>query len=275
VTYYIAPTQEVIHIITSYGGGTIPAQREYGVTELELQYNDTVKLYPGQKILLNIRLNNTGTINLHNLKFYSSTTEYIGFEVNPKEIYELGFGESSIYLVSLETSKDTPTGEYEFFFEVIGLETKRSGSINLVVTSEVKSIKGEVYDNILNYQYLIADIDHEMYLASLKGFNTSRAEVYMEDAKEKLKQAKGLYDDGKYEEARDLLDIVKKDLENVVFEIAAVSFMLYTYPAFSPYLILLLLVIIVIALVIFLYLYRKRKSRKPRLIKAFTEEEES
>jgi hypothetical protein len=87
VSYIVIQTPRIIFVPTSYGGGTIPGQKEMGITSLELEYNDKVDLYPGQKVLLSIILKNTGTVNLHNLKFYSSTTDYINFEVNPKEVY--------------------------------------------------------------------------------------------------------------------------------------------------------------------------------------------
>jgi len=274
VTYYYAQTQPIIHVITYYGGGTIPGQREYGVTDLDLKYKNKVDLYPGQRVLIDIGLNNTGTINLHNLRFYSTTTEDINFEVNPKEIYELGFGESNLFLVSLNVSEYASPGEYDFFFEVQGLEVSRTGNIKLNVTLLARPIKDEVYDAILNYEYLITEIEHEIYLTSLKGFNTSRAEGYLDNAKGNLQKARDYFGEGRYEDARDVLDLVKRDLENVVFELAVISFGVFEYPAFSPFLILLLLIIILISALIFIYLYKKRKeNRKPKLFKELTEEE--
>ena len=275
VVWYYYQIPEIIHVVTYVGGGTIPAQKEVGIADLNLDYKDKIDLYPGQKILLNIGVNNTGTINLHNLKFYSSTTEYINFEVNPKEIYELGYGESNIFLVSLEVSKDIPEGEYDFFFEVLGLEISRTGDIKLNITSLAKpSEKDEIYNTILNYEYLITELDHEIYLTSLKELNTSRAEKYLDDARKNLQRARDYFDKEDYENAKDVLDKVKRDLENVVFELAAISFKVYIYPAYSPFLILILLLMIIIGIILFVYLHKKReKKKKPKIIKEFTEEE--
>jgi len=275
VFWYYERTREIIHVITSIGGGTIPAQTEFGITGLELRYKDEIDLYPGQEILLGVTLNNTGTINLHNIKFYSSVTEYIDFEVNPKEIYELGFGEYNIFLISLKLSEDIPEGEYDFFFEVLCLETKRTGNIELNVTSLAKpSLRDEIYETILNYEYLITELDYEIYLTSSKGFNTSRAEIYLDNAKKNLQKAREYFDKEEYEDAKDFLDRVKRDLENVVFELAAITFRVYVYPAYSPFLILILLLMILIGVIIAIYLYKKkRKKKKPKIIKEFTEEE--
>jgi len=262
-------------IFSTYGGEAIPTRREVGISDLELRYKDKIDLYPGQKILLGITVNNTGTVSLHNLKFYSSITDYVYFEVNPKEIYELGPREHKIFLVSLEVSKDTPPGEYDFFFEVVGLEIKEIGNIKLNITSLAKlPSKDEIYEMILNYEYLITELDYEIYLSSLKGLNTSRAEKYLDNARKNLQEAKEYFDQENYEDAKDALDIVKKDLEDVVFELAAISFIVFVYPAFAPFLILILLIMIVIGTFLFIYLYKKRrKKKKPKIIREFTEEE--
>jgi len=274
VVWYYYQIPEIIHIVTYPGGGAIPAQKEAGITGLELEYKEKVDLYPGQEVLLSITLNNTGTINLHNLKFYSSTTEYIDFEVNPKEIYELGFKESNVFLVSLKISEYIPPGEYDFFFEVLGLEVRRTGNIKLNITPFAKlPPKDEIYETVLNYEYLITELDHEIYLTSLKGFNTSRAEMYLDDARKNLQKAKEYFDQENYEDAKDFLDIVKRDLEDVVFELAAISFRVYVYPAYSPFLILILLLMILIGTIILIHLYKKRKKEKPRIIREFAEEE--
>jgi hypothetical protein len=274
VTFTYVQIPQIIYVVTQYGGGTVPAQKEMGITGLELDYKDKVDLYPGQKTLLSIRLNNTGTVNLHNLKFYSSTTDYINFEVNPKEVYELGYNGSTIFLVSLEVSNNTPDGEYDFSFEVMGLEIVKNGNIKLNVTSLArKPLKDEVYETILNYEYLITELDHEIYTTSLNGFNTSRAETYLDDAKKNLQAAKDYYSEEKYDDANDVLDRVKRDLENVVFELATISFRVYVYPVYSPFLILILVIMIIIAILILIFLYRRRKKKKPKLIREFTEEE--
>lgn len=139
VTFYYPYEQPAV--ITVPPSLVIPSQIQTGIAGLNLIYKDKIDLYPGQKTLIDITVNNTGTINLHNLKFYSTTTGYISFEVNPKEIYELENKEYNIFLVSLELSKDIPAGEYDFFFEVLGLEARKTGNIKLNVTSVVKPIK--------------------------------------------------------------------------------------------------------------------------------------
>lgn len=274
VSYIYFQTPRIIFVPTSYGGGTIPGQKEMGITSLELEYKDNVDLYPGQKVLLSVTLKNTGTVNIHNLRFYSSTTNYINFEVNPKEVYELGYNGSTIFLVSLEVSKSIPEGEYDFAFNVLGLEIQKNGNIKLNVTSLAKKpLKDEVYQTIINYEYLITELDHEIYTTSLNDLDTSRAQGYLDDAKRNLQRAKDYYNEGNYQDATDALDSVKRDLENVVFNLAAISFRVYVYPAYDPFLVLILVIMIIIALLILILLYRRRKKKKPKLIREFTEEE--
>jgi hypothetical protein len=275
VYYHPYQPPQVIHVVTYEGGGIIPAQKEMGLTGLNIEYDNKLDLYPGQEILFTVNLSNTGTVNLHNLKFQSSTTEYIDFEVNPKEIYELGFNESSLFLVSLKLSENTPPGQYDFAFEILGLEVSRSGNIKLNITPYAKPpMEDEIYDTILNYEYLITELNREIYETSLKGFNTSRAEVYLDNARKNLKKARDHFDNEEYDDAKDALDSVKRDLEKVVFELAAISFRVYIYPAYSPFLILILLLMITIGIITAVYLYKKKKKKgKPKIIKEFTEEE--
>ena len=97
--------------------------------------------------------------------------------------------------------------------------------------------------------------------------------MYLDNAKRNLQRARERFDEEDYEDARDLLDRIKRDLEDVVFELAAISFRVYVYPAYSPFLILILLLMILIGIIIAIYLYKKRKMKKPKLIREFTEEE--
>jgi hypothetical protein len=273
VTWTWPQVQEIIFVSTSQGGGIIQGQREYGTTEMELSYNSSLDIYPGQSMMFPIFIRNTGTINLHNVKLYSTTTENIGFDVNPKVVYELRQNKSAMFLVSINVSENIQPGDYEFAFDVMGEEIKRSGIVKLSVGSFNVSIEDEVRDAILNYEYLINEAERETYLARLEGFNTTRAEGYLEDAKLSLGRARELFDQGDYEGSRDALDSVKKNLEKVVLDLATISIKLYTYPAFSPFLILLLIIIIIIVIIIIAILERRKKNRKPKLIRDYNEEE--
>jgi hypothetical protein len=230
-------------------------------------------MHPGETSLIPISLKNTGTVNLHSLKFYSSTTEYISFEINPKEIYEMGYGDSSIILVSLDLADDMPPGKYDISFDVQGIEVKRSGVITLNVSSVPKSIRDEVHDTIINYEYLINEVSREMNSTNLRELNTTRAEGYMDDARSNLQKAKDYFDEGNYEDAMNTLVPVKSDLEDTVFELAVITYKSHEYQVVNPLLVILLLVVIVVAALILLYSYNKRKSIRPKLIRAFTEEE--
>lgn len=274
VTYTYEQVQEVIFIPTSYGGGTTPAQREYGTTDMTLDFNASLELYPGERTIFPVTVSNTGTINIHSVTFYSTTTDSIDFEANPKQIYELRQNRSVMFLVSLNVSESISPGAYDFFFEVKGDEIKKSGSIKLNILPFNVSIEKEVQDAILNYEYLIARAGREAYITRLEGFNTSRAEGYLDDARHSLQRAKDMFGEGDYEGAKDVLDFVKRDLEKVVFELATISVRIYSYPAYSPLLILPLLLIIAIAILILFFIYKKRKrDRKPKLIRDYEEEE--
>jgi LPXTG-motif cell wall-anchored protein len=66
------------------------------------------------------------------------------------------------------------------------------------------------------------------------------------------------------------LDEVKKDFEDVVFQLANAQLKLYAAPAFSPFIII--IAAILIGVIFLVLLRRKREKRRPKLLREVSEE---
>jgi hypothetical protein len=271
VTFVFPPVPPIIIIVPpSEPGAATYKIIEVGIPRLTAEYQKNYDLNPGQSILISINANNTGEVSLLNLRFSTSTTSLIETEVNPKTLMILRPNTSSLFLLSVTIPKDTPLGVYPLNFEIICDKTIETGTIFLNVTSVEISIRDEVYQTILNYDYLISELEKKISDAITEGVDVTIAERSFERAKLGLQIAKEYFDSGDYESARDRLDEIKKDFEDVVFQLANAQLKLYAAPAFSPFIII--IAAILIGVIFLVLLRRKREKRRPKLLREVSEE---
>ncbi|MFH1228928.1 MAG: hypothetical protein V1678_00700 [Candidatus Aenigmatarchaeota archaeon] len=265
MTYIVPIPAPIIIVVPPMGEGTWIYEKGPGIPMLTADFQKNYDLTSGQTVLININANNTGEVPLSSLRLSTSTTNLIITDVNPKVLNSLDPGESTVFLVSVEMPKDMPPGIYPLGFEILSDKARTSGSISLNITSAEKSIKDDVYNTILNYEYLINDLESKILDADSKGQDVTLAQKSFDSARKGLDRAKEYYDSGGYEEARDKLDEVRQDIEDVVFQLANSELNLYVTPAFSPF--ILLIILIVLGIIFFIILRRRRSDRKPRLLR--------
>ena len=271
VSFFFPPVPPIIIIIPPSAPGEVTYKIiEAGIPRLTAEYQKNYDLNPGQSILISINANNTGEVSLLNLRFSTSTTSLIETEVNPKTLMILRPNTSSLFLLSVTIPKDTPIGVYPLNFEIICDKTIETGTIYLNVTSVEISIRDEVYQTILNYDYLISELEKKISDAIAEGVDVTTAQRSFERAKLSLQIAKDYFNSGDYESARDRLDEVKKDFEDVVFQLANARLKLYAAPAFSPFIII--IVAILMGLIFLILLRRRRERRRPKLLREVSEE---
>jgi len=241
-----------------------------------LEYPETVNITQGESKIFNILVKNTGNIPLSNIKLYISTTNLIDIEINPKQVFKLVPNESAIFLISVDVPKTTPAGKYPFEFRVMSDEVKEEKSIELEVVPITPSIAGEINETILNYEYLISEIQHEIDSAALKGIDVTTPQDTLNKAKSGLEIAKEYYQQEKYEDAKSKLTEVKKHLEDAVYQLAVAGIVIQL-PAFIPtYIILIPILVGAVIAVLFILWKRKgekEKERRPKLLRGITETE--
>jgi hypothetical protein len=238
--------------------------------DLSLEYPEELELYPGQNILTSINLRNIGNDTLHEIKLYLSTTNMIDIDISPKQIYYLERNEASLFLLDIDTEPEIPIGTYLIDFQIVTREIKKEGTISLKIVPYNLTLEDEVRRIILNYEYLITELEIDLLEAYLKGVDTTQAEESLDLAKINLEAARSYFNLGDYGKAMEILDEVKENLKDCVFLLAQASFMLFVPPAFSPIWILIIAVFIGF---LFLFLQKRRKKKKPKLLRAVEESE--
>jgi hypothetical protein len=266
---YITPPPVIVIMPQTQGTVTYNTQGG-GISSLTAEYQKSYDLNPGQSQLISVNAINNGDVILYNLRFSTSTSNLITTEVNPKVLSILNANRSNFFLISVTIPKDIPLGVYPLNFEIMSDKAVTTGSISLNITSAEISLKDEVNRTILNYDYLVSDLEKKVADAISEGLDVTEAQKSFDSAKEGLQRAKEYFLTGDYQSARDKLDEIKKDFEDVVFQLANARLNLYVTPAFSPFIILIFAIIVGI---IFLFLLRRRReNRRPKLFREVSEE---
>lgn len=238
---------------------------------MTLDYPNSIELYPGRSTLTNIRVKNTGNATLHEVKLHVSSTNLLEIDVNPKESYYLEPNQTLTFLLDVYASNDIQIERYPIDFEVVTREVMESGTIWANISAYNETLKEEVRKTILNYEYLINELDREILETYVKGINVTTARETLELAKEKLNAAKIYYDSEEYDNAKSVLADVKELIKEAAFQLAQASFVVITAPAFSPFWILLIIILIAL-LLLFILRRRRKKEEKPKLLRTAEEE---
>lgn len=252
-----------------------PVVEEIGIPKLSLEYPKTIRITQGETKLFSILVKNIGEVSLNNLRLSISTTNLIKIEINPKQVFSLPKNESAIFLISIQVPETTPEGKYPFDFEVLSEKIKEGANIELEIVSILPPLKEEVYQTILNYEYIILEIQNEIDSAALRGIDIRIPLNTLNKARISLETARKYYEQEKYEDTKKELEETKKYLEDAVFQLASVSIIVYL-PAFAPLFIVLIAIIIAIVFLILLVILRKgkekKKKKRPKLLKAIETE---
>jgi hypothetical protein len=267
---YVVPQPEPIIVVVPPGDGTWTYERGPGISRLTASYQRNYSFNPGQTVMININATNTGETSLSSIRLSTSSSNAMTTDVNPKVFVGLAPEESTMFLVSLTMPKEMEPGLYPLGFELISDKARESGSIMLNITNAEISIKEDVFNTILNYQYLLGDLEGKISDADSKGLDVSQANISFNRAQRGLQSAREYYNSGKYQEARDELDGVRQDLEDVVFQLANAALNLYVTPAFSPF--ILVIIMIFLGILFFILLRRRKRDRKPRLLREASSE---
>jgi hypothetical protein len=268
--YY--PQAQVIPVYVPAPPAAAPPAAVVGAPELALEYPDFVKFYVGEKKLINISVKNVGTAAAHNLKLYISTSSLIDISIYPKQLSALNPNETLIFVISIGIPSTMQEGIYPLEFEVMNDEgIKKSGEIYLQVTSVPPPEEEEISQKILNYEFLISEIQQQINSAFLQGYDVSLANKTLSLAKTSLGNAKDYLKSNKIKDAKKELVEVENKIQEAALQLASATLYLYKPPAILWWLIL--LIILAIALAILAYWYWKRRNRRPKLLQRVEETE--
>jgi len=244
-----------------------------GTPGITLSYPNKITLHQGESTMINLRVNNTGDLAVHDVKMHTSIFFGIGLDVNPKVIPIIYPNQTYSFLISLD-SLNASEGDYTLSFDVMSDYASDTGSIAIKIVSWNMTAE-EIEQIILNYRLIISDLKGEIFSASLKGFDTSDIKNRLDDTESMLDDAEKDLRFNKMDDAKKKLKGVKDDLEQIVLALANLTIILRAEPPLftSTMLILLILLIIALVLLILILLRRKRKKKKPKLLQNTQETE--
>jgi hypothetical protein len=270
---YYPPAQVIpIYVPIFAPPAAAPPVAVVGAPELALEYPDLVKFYVGEKKLINISVKNVGTAAAHNLKLYISTSSLIDISVYPKQFSALNPNETLIFVISIGIPPTMQEGTYPLEFEVMNDEgIKKTGEISLQVTSIPPPEEEEISQKILNYEFLISEIQQQINLAFFQGYDVGLANKSLNLAKSSLENAKDYLKLKRIKDAKKELENVENKVQEAALQLASSTLYLYKPPAILWWLIL--LIILAIALAILAYWYLKRRKRRPKLLQRIEETE--
>jgi hypothetical protein len=268
--YY--PQAQVIPIYVPAPPAAAPPAAVVGAPELALEYPDLVKFYVGEKKLINVSVKNVGTAAAHNLKLYISTSSLIDISIYPKQFSALNPNETLIFVISIGIPPTMQEGIYPLEFEVMNDEgIKKTGEISIQVSLIPPPEEEEISQKILNYEFLISEIQQQINSAFLQGYDVSLANKTLSLAKASLENAKDYLKSKRIKDAKKELENVENRVQEAALQLASSTLYLYKPPAILWWLIL--LIILAIALAILAYWYWKRRKRRPKLLQRVEETE--
>jgi hypothetical protein len=260
VTYQPSPPPSVIY--------SPPEIVEERISELSLDYPKSVAISQNQSQIINITAKNTGETNLYELRLSVSVADRIEIDIEPKKISPLLINESAMFLLLVHVPANITAGQYPLDFEVVSDKKKETGKILLNISSMMLG-REDIYNKILNYEFLILKTEADILSASLKGFDVDLAKNSLDSAKLNLRKARDYYYLEKYDDARAKLTDVEKDLMDAVFQLYHAMLVLYVVqvPMFT-----FAILVALAAIVILSYLWlRRRKEKRPKLLQEAAE----
>jgi len=267
ITIY-SPT---VTAISGGAGGGATVSPLVSTPQVNFSYPEKVQLFKGSSTLINITVKNTGGVALHNLKLYVSTTNSINFVINPKQVSSLTVGDTTVFLIFINTPSNAPEGSYSFDFELNSDEITEGRSILLEVLSSPASLEDELQHSILNSELLISEIEREILSASLKGFNVDMASQSLNAAKTNLENAKKYFELKDFNQTEKELNILNINVQDAVLQLASSAMFIYKAPTLSLSLILLMIIIFVIAFALIYLYWKEKKEKRPKLLKELSE----
>jgi hypothetical protein len=138
---------------------------------------------------------------------------------------------------------------------------KEEKNIMLEVTSEIPSTTEDFNETVLNYEYIISEIQNEIDSAVIKGIDVKLPQETLNEAKTALEIAKDYYQHGNYDNARIKLAEVKKYLEDAVYQLAVAGISIQM-PASHPIYLILIIIIIGIFLGISIILLKRKREEE-------------
>jgi len=238
----------------------------------DISYPTEVNISVNQTHLISIIIKNVGETSLKNIKLFVSSPDIFEIKTNPKVIPWINKDESSIFIISINTSRLVP-GKYSIDFEIISDEMRLKKSIIVNIMPEEISPKEGIGQSITSYSYLILQIDQEISIAEVRNFDVSEAKESIENAKASLDKAASYYEKEEYELARAELENTGSHIENSAFRLANSMLEVYATPLPVIYLVFIAPAAALPSYILMRRWKKRDKMKRPKFLKSSESED--
>ncbi|MEM5766172.1 MAG: hypothetical protein QW423_00845 [Candidatus Aenigmatarchaeota archaeon] len=128
----------------------------------------------------------------------------------------------------------------------------------------------EIYQKILNYEFLISEIQREINSAFSHGYDVDLANKSLYMARAGLENIKDYLKLKRTQDAKKELEKVEKYIEDSALQLASSVLYVYKPPAIFWWLILLIIILIASLILVYLY-FRRRGEKRPKLLERLEE----
>lgn len=238
-------------------GDTTTPTTETGTAKLNITYTRELTMSPGQIGSFFVIIDNIGDRTINDIKFLGSAP--FPFVTEPVFIDRLSPGFRGVFLVTVNIPVTLTEGTYALDFSINADEIIENRQL-LVHIDEI-SLREQIWQTILNYRYMIQQLEGEIDKAEELGSDVSDVRKSLDDARNLLQDAEDAFYEEDYLTAQERLVRVRIKLIEVVrllaLLLAPVPFIL---PGFLP---LFLLALIVVFIIIFIVGKRRRSRKRP------------
>lgn len=238
---------------------------------IDIECPDVLDISKEKTSVAYIKVKNLGNTSLHSIKITTETEANISVDIFPKSLMELPSKESSVFMLSVNVPLNIEPNLYLLNFEVSSNEVSKKGKMTLNVTEF--SLKDLVYQIILNYKFIIVEIENQINDASENGIKISEIQTELEKIKIDISGAEDYYNRGYYGDAYQKLQEIRVNIQNLLLAFAIINIPKVVFFNASNIIKILGLLLLIILLVI-LYLYKKSREqlKRPKLLRESSEE---
>jgi hypothetical protein len=254
-------------------GEKAPSKRPFLLDALRIYAPEMIDVPIGKTTISHVKVENIGNSTLHSFRVITYS-ESIDVDFFPKVLPSLPPNTSSVFMFTIKPPPGVEPNIYSLGLEFTSNEYTVVKKILLNVTDV--NLKDLVYQMILNYKYIIAEIEDQINQASENGYKVSRLVTMLEGIKVDLRTAEDYYNKANYITAYEKLQEIREDIQKLLLELALLliprEVFLSGWRLLIPIAFLLLLLII---LLIYLIKKSKEKEKRPKLLREMEELEEN
>ena len=254
-------TEDKDYITGKLGPSKKPGLRH----EITIEAPDRLDIPKGETMVTYVKVNNVGNSTLHSLKS-TIYTQDIEVDIFPKFLISFPPNTSSIFMLSIKTPFDIEPNLYSLDLEFSSNEIDVIKKIILNITD--LNLKDIVYQTIINYKYIIVELENQILDASENGIKVSKIQMMLEAIKVDMNIAEDYYDKEEYTSAYEKLQKIRIDIQDLLMAFAIINIPKVALLKVSHIIVLIgLLLLIIIITLVYLIKKSRKKLRRPKLLR--------